>query len=72
MGAFEEKLWSKNQGEMSCQRKQGAGGTHTQAAEKKGQQGAQVERGSTESENTGNTYLKYKPEQATCPPRPPH
>lgn len=51
VGVFEEKLWSKNQGEMSCQRKQGAGGTHTQAAEKKGQQGAQVERGSTESEH---------------------
>ena len=36
VGVFEEKLWLKNQGEMSCQRKQGAGGTPTKQWRRKG------------------------------------
>lgn len=66
MGVFEEKLWLKNQGEMSCQRKQGAGGTPTKQWRRKGNKEHRLK----EDPQSLRTNLKHKPEQATCPPRP--
>lgn len=78
VGGFVEELWLKKQGEISCLEREekgvGRGNAHISRWEESAidKERAQLERGPAEFEDTENTFLKYKWDQATSPPRLPH